>query len=404
MRKKLQARKPINRSFIKYSKENFEQKLEIENIQSLIELMRSILEKYTHLKPEDSQWNAADFRKLGCVINECQEFDKRAEYMDFPAWKTRMDSALRCLGYLEDLRKTPTWAQYQETQAVFETMLSDIENLCIWKYEEQSRPSVRSSKSIIFILEDNSLFADTIALQLQNQGFDVEVFDSILEIQKASQLVKPDLVLVDLNLNEGKLAGIDYLVQLNGRVPSIVMSSRFDIKARLKAMRAGVSGYVTKPVDMDFLNTLICQNLEMEMEKQTRALIIDDDELTALTYSKFLEEYNIDTRALTDASKMLDALSENKPDIIFMDIKMPYASGYELGKIIQQVYGEDLAPEIVYMTGAMPKSESYDYDHEDLQDAGVLLKPLEPLQMANVVEFRVAQKGRAKNNSSLHWD
>ena len=122
-----------------------------------------------------------------------------------------------------------------------------------------------------------------------------------------------------------------------------------------------------------------------------KTLIIDDDEITAKTYSKFLEQYNIKAHVLTDASKALEKIDTHKPDLIFMDIKMPYASGYEVAKVIHQAYGKENSPEIVYMTGAL-KKEKQDYDHEDLEEGGVLLKPLRPLQMANIVDQQIQKQ------------
>ena len=110
-----------------------------------------------------------------------------------------------------------------------------------------------------------------------------------------------------------------------------------------------------------------------------------------MTYSKFLEQYSIEAHILTDASKTLEEIEAYKPDLIFMDIKMPYASGYEVANVIHQTYGAENSPEIVYMTGAL-KNTKKDYDEDNLEECGVLLKPLRPSQMANIVDKKMRRQ------------
>ena len=390
-KRRLHARKSFGASKNFVQRSQFHEKIEIDNINRLLDLVQTIARDLGKLEPKKNKWSAVQFRRLRKIIQQCEQFKDKAEMLKMPAWESRVDSILNSLHYIDEFKKTPSVHHFQDLKAMFQALKNDVEHMYIWKHEELSKPALKIRRSVIFILEDNELYGDMMVVQLENQGFDAECFDTMHALDQAMELVKPDLLLVDLNLAEGKMAGIEYLQKLNGSVPAIVLSARFDMTARVEAMRAGAVGYLTKPVASETLKNVICQNLEVDFMKKPKAVVIDDDALTADTYSKFLEQYDIETRAITDVSKVLDELSQVKPDVIFMDIKMPVASGYEVANIIYQVFGEMNAPEIIYMTGSLQEDKAL-YDPEDLRDGGVLLKPLKPLQMANIVEEKMEQK------------
>ncbi len=367
-------------------------KIELDSLEELMELMEVITDNFYELYQKATEkWCASHFRKLTCLIKDCETFEIRSKQMSLPVWESRMLSLLSSLYYLEEFKKTPTVSSMEKIQEQITTLDQDLKQLYIFKHENALRPGLVSSTSIIFILEDDTLYADTIALQLQNMGFDVQCCGTIEKIKTLSKHVRPDLVLIDLNLREGKMAGLEYLKEIGENIPTLVMSARQDIEARLESARAGAKDYITKPMDMDKLHLMICKYLELNYHKAPKTLIIDDDELTAMTYSKFLEQYNIEAHILTDASKALEEIESYKPDLIFMDIKMPYASGYEVAKVIHQAYGEENSPEIVYMTGAL-KGGRTGYERDNFEEGGVLLKPLKPTQMANIIDRQMQKQ------------
>lgn len=371
-------------------------KIELDNLEELMKIMETITDNFYELQQKHSkEWDRLHFRKLISLIQDCEAFESMAKQMNLPMWEERIISLLSSLYYLHEFKKTPTVSSLEKTQNQIAELDQDLKQLYIFKHEHAIRPGIIPSTSIIFILEDDTLYADTIALQLQNLGFYVQCCGTIEKIKTLSQHVRPDLVLVDLNLREGKMAGLKYLEEIANNIPTLVMSARQDIEARLASVRAGAKDYITKPMNMDRLHLIICKHLELSYQRVPKTLIIDDDELIAMTYSKFLEQYNIEAHILTDASKTLEKIESYKPDLIFMDIKMPYASGYEVANIIHQAYGEENSPEIVYMTGAR-KSEREKYGHDDLDEDSVLLKPLKPTQMANIIDRQIQkQMGRA---------
>ena len=128
-----------------------------------------------------------------------------------------------------------------------------------------------------------------------------------------------------------------------------------------------------------------------DVSDKPNVLIIDDDELTAMTYSKFLEQDHFKPRTVTDPLKAMKEIEANRPDIIFMDIRMPNASGYEIAEAIYERYGMKNSPDIVFMTGAL--SDAQEVFHQELADKdNTLLKPLSPEKMSNVIDIKTRQR------------
>lgn len=378
---------------IKRTEKNIQAQLELDYLQELMDISDVITANFYDLtQMNHEKWGGQEFRKLDNLIKDCEAFEESAQRMNLPLWESRMISVLSALYYLSKFKKTPTLSSFEKIKDLITSLDYDMKQLYIFKHEYATRPNAKHFPNLIFILEDDTLYADTVAAQLQNIGFETQCFGTIKEIRIMSKQIRPNLVLIDLNLQEGKLAGIDYLKEIQSEFPTLIMSGRTDLEARLESIRAGAKDYIVKPFDVDRLHVMLCKYLELDYLKKPKTLIIDDDELTALTYSKFLENYEIDTRILTDASMALEEISTHRPDIIFMDIRMPYANGYEIANVIKQVYGREKSPDIIFMTGAVKDGLPKQSRHHSIQTQNTLIKPLKPIQMANIIDEHMKRR------------
>lgn len=112
-------------------------------------------------------------------------------------------------------------------------------------------------KSInVFIVEDELLIAETIKLYLNERGHHVVGIAISYEaaIQKINE-ERIDVILLDIRLY-GEKSGIDvaqYLNKMNNSIPYIIVSSQYDMEYIEKAMQAGASGYIAKPISKESL-------------------------------------------------------------------------------------------------------------------------------------------------------
>jgi len=112
-------------------------------------------------------------------------------------------------------------------------------------------------KSIkVLIVEDELLISETIKLFLEERGH--SVVGMAISFEKAVKYINegnPDLVLLDIRLY-GEKSGIDVAEYIRTEVPHIpyvILSSQYDPNIIEKAMHAGASGYLTKPISKETL-------------------------------------------------------------------------------------------------------------------------------------------------------
>ena len=111
------------------------------------------------------------------------------------------------------------------------------------------------SQSIhILILEDDTLFAESLEDFLEEEGFCITLAN---DGEKALELAYEqhfDLFLLDVNVP--KLTGFDFLSQIrqkNQNTPAIFITSFKDKESIKKGFLKGADDYLTKPVDLDEL-------------------------------------------------------------------------------------------------------------------------------------------------------
>jgi len=69
------------------------------------------------------------------------------------------------------------------------------------------------------------------------------------------------------------------------------------------------------------------------MNQKPRSIIVDDDTGNIITLKELLREYCPETEVTATASDIVsafDLIQQQKPDLVFLDVEMPYGSGFDL--------------------------------------------------------------------------
>lgn len=104
----------------------------------------------------------------------------------------------------------------------------------------------------IAIVENDRLFADTLQLTLNNAGDDLAcpaVFYKSDDALTQLPLVKPEIVLMDIDLGQGQVNGIDCIARLQSQLPTtqfMILTVYEDHEKVFDALAAGALGYVLK--------------------------------------------------------------------------------------------------------------------------------------------------------------
>ena len=205
-------------------------------------------------------------------------------------------------------------------------------------------PTAPPSKSLpsarrIYILEDQHAIGENMRLTLNNFGYQAEHFSRIAELDAALLKQLPDALIVDVNLPEENLTGLQYAARLQERLeeplPLLVITTQDDFATHLEAVRVGAMGFFTKPVDIPQLENRLERCFSQQQGEPYRVLIIDDDRELASRFSLILRGANMLVEMLHDPADIFSCMRNFNPEVILLDVNMPGCTGPELAQIIR---------------------------------------------------------------------
>ena len=106
--------------------------------------------------------------------------------------------------------------------------------------------------------------------------------------------------------------------------------------------------------------------------RRLRVLVVDDNADAAASLEALLIELDQDVRAITDGRKAVSVAESFKPQVVLLDIGLPYVSGYDIAAQLRQHAGR--APLLVAVTGW-----GQDADRDRARQAGFDLHFVKPI-------------------------
>lgn len=140
--------------------------------------------------------------------------------------------------------------------------------------------------------------------------------------------------------------------------------NEFEILERFETitsqMIAELVGWLADPIH---------KKVEMPLAGKT-ILVAEDDEINALVFELFAKELGCDVIKVTDGNQAVKATLEKNPDLIFMDVHMPFFSGLDA---IRTIRGKGIECPIISLSASTRLNEK-----QNSLDAGAndfLVKP-----------------------------
>jgi len=101
----------------------------------------------------------------------------------------------------------------------------------------------------VYIVEDDEQVRDALGQLMENIGFNVETFAEAASFLELKMLNRPGCVVLDLRMP--RVSGIEVLETLRARgfrIPVIMVTGYGDVNSAVRAMKAGASDFIEKPV------------------------------------------------------------------------------------------------------------------------------------------------------------
>ena len=135
--------------------------------------------------------------------------------------------------------------------------------------------------------------------------------------------------------------------------------------------------------------------IQTDDKKNISVVIVDDEERAGDALRLMLEKFVPDVTEIsvcTDARQAAALITQRKPQIVFLDIKMPYLSGFD---VLQQIPNQDF--KVIFTTAFNEfaikaiRFSAFDY----------LLKPVDVEELINTVNRFIDQQKEASQQTAL---
>ena len=199
---------------------------------------------------------------------------------------------------------------------------------------------VGSDNDTVFVVDNDPMFVDSLALQLRCYGYKVDAYSTFDDLIDALRATTPLLIIMCLSFLDDQLAGskavADLLRSRTSPIPVIFLSDRIDFNSRLEAVRSGGYAYFVKPVEVGRLVDCLDVLTTRIPRAPFRILIVDDEPLLADYHATVLQQAGMAAAVVTNPEQTLESLIDFRPELILMDVYMPGCSGMELANVIRQ--------------------------------------------------------------------
>lgn len=239
----------------------------------------------------------------------------------------------------------PNTAHQNEISRIIEQLIKTSErhdqpDMAAQSIEVKLDVSIRRNSHSVYIVDDDEHIADFLAAQLEASGYTAEAFYTVNDAIARIKDNIPSALIMDIMFpGEQNMYGIlasEQIHEIAGKhIPTIFISARSDMTARLGALRAKGNAYFNKPIDSEKLISKL-DNLIISKTSCGRIAVIDDDELLSERNAIILKKYHYETLIINKPIHALEEIQKFKPDLILMDVHMPEINGLELAQIIRQ--------------------------------------------------------------------
>lgn len=144
----------------------------------------------------------------------------------------------------------------------------------------------------IAVVEDEVYMREELCDMLQKDGYLVEAITEFEDAARLLAALRPDLVILDLNLPE--ISGFQICQELKNKtsIPVLVLTSRDQVKDELQAFRLGADEYLTKPCRKDRLLARV-SNILKRYEGRTNLIEGPDFLLDQQTYTLYIHNTSV---------------------------------------------------------------------------------------------------------------
>lgn len=204
--------------------------------------------------------------------------------------------------------------------------------------DEMSFHTVAEEYASLLIVDYDRPAAERIYSEAVARGMHAEIASSPAAGREILKENRPDVVLLDLafsGASDDGLVLLEELSTLSPPIPVLVMTARDSFIDRVQVASLGGRGFLQKTTPPGEVVDAVSRLFQQVNVSEMRVLAVDDDRGILSVLTSLLDSEGIRLSTLDDPLRFWDALEQNAPDLLILDVDMPRLSGIELCRVVR---------------------------------------------------------------------
>lgn len=219
--------------------------------------------------------------------------------------------------------------------------------------QKPESPRSQPGERLVYLVTTDQSFGVFLAQQLGHFGYQLQIVKDGKSLDLALAEHHSAAILVDISTTQLVPWDIKIFNELDrakhSEIPLMFISDVDDQWIRVKAIRAGGSAFLPKPIDIVSLIDRLDVLGSSRITEPYRVLIIEDQQTVANYYKMVLNMAGMEAAVATEVTHILQLVADYHPDLILLDLYMPEINGIEVARLIRQI-DEYISIPIVFLS------------------------------------------------------
>lgn len=170
----------------------------------------------------------------------------------------------------------------------------------------------------MLVIDDDVALTEMILAESGTWNMRVEIAANLTAARSAIARCSPDIILLDLTLDNTHEDGLMLLKELASQTPTLPVlpfTGRDNLSDRVEVARLGGRGFLSKPIPIDQIFQTTTQVLAQMRSPEATIMIVDDDPAILVSLSTLLEPWGFRVIPLEDRLLFWELLTASSPDL-----------------------------------------------------------------------------------------
>jgi len=211
----------------------------------------------------------------------------------------------------------------------------------------------------ILIVEDDVQLAELLKLRLQQDGYDLVIAPTLKVASEFLDNEPIEAIILDIQLPDGN--GLDWAKTVRSlpgaKIIPIIVITGTETEMNTYTLPLLIA-WLHKPFQENELIQALQVAVKSESPRKAKILIVEDDRSSRNLIIDSLQHLDIQFLEAADGITAIDMAKREKPDLIILDIGLPYKDGFTVVEVLREDKSQN-TPLLVYT--------SRDINKEDMQ-------------------------------------